>query len=148
LRRYRKLRSPAISKTEPAENSSAQEWTEPNPLPPAEQITPKPPDQHVAPAIEPEVAAADVAAAITEAEGVSAASDLELQQRASAELEHGTPDIGPQISGRAIALGVWLEGGEEADSAQRSQRSRPRGARLIAALVVILILRAVVFSFW
>jgi hypothetical protein len=140
LRRYPEIAAPpAISETEPAENSSAQEWAKPNPLPAVEQSTPKPPDQHVAPAIEPEAASPDVAPAITEGEGVSAASDPELQ-RVPTEFEQGTLDIGPQISGRAIALGVGLEGGEEADSTQHAQRSRPWGARLIAALVVFLVL--------
>jgi hypothetical protein len=138
LRRYPEIAvPPAISETEPAENSAAQEWAEPNPPPAAEQSAPRPSDQHVAPA--PAAVAPDVVAAISEGQGVSAAPDAELQQRAPAELEQGAPDIGPQISGRAIALGVGLEGGEEADSTQLTQRSRPRGA-LIAALVVILVL--------
>jgi hypothetical protein len=137
LRRYPEIAvPPAISETEPAENSAAQEWAEPNP-PAAEQSTPKPSDQDVVRA--PAVAIPDVVAALAEGQGVSAAPDAELQQSAPAELEQGAPDIGPQISGRAIALGVGLEGGEEADSTQLTQRSRPRGA-LIAALVVILIL--------
>ena len=138
LRRYPEIAAlPAISETEPAANSAAQEWAEPNAPSAVEQSAPKPSDQDVVRASA--VAAPDVAAAIAESQGVSAASDAELQQSAPAELEQGAPDIGPQISGRAIALGVGLEGGEEADSTQLTQRSRPRGA-LIAALVVILVL--------
>jgi len=130
---------PAISETEAAENSSAQEWAEPSPRAVAKQIAPEPPDQHFEPAIELEAAAPPVAAVAAESQGVAAA-DPSPQQGAPAELEHVTPDVAAQISGRAIALGVGLESAEEADSTQSKHRSRLSGARLGAALAVVLAL--------
>src|SRR5204863_6518157 len=105
-----------------------------------DQNTPAAPDQHFEPAIEPEAAAPVVTAAMAEGEGLPAAPDPNLQQGAPAGLEHSTSEIPQQISGRAMALGVGLEGGEEADGAQPTYKSRPRGAGLAAALVIVLAL--------
>jgi hypothetical protein len=113
---------------------------QPDPPLAAEQNTPEPPDQHFEPAIEPEAAAPAVTAAMAAGEGLPAAPAPNPQQGAPAGLEHSTPEIPQQISGRAMALGVGLEGGEETDGAQSKHSARPRGAGLAAALVIILAL--------
>ena len=132
--------APATPHTDPAEHSWPDARPQPNPLPATEKITPEPPDQHFESATEPEAAAPVVAAAIAQGQGLAAALESSLQQGAPAGLEHSTPEIPQQISGRAMALGVGLEGGEEADGAQSKHRSRLSGAGLAAALVVILAL--------
>ena len=133
--------APAISDVEPA-SSWQDEWARPEALPDPEQSiaepeqsTPAPIHQLFEPAIELETAGQAVTA-----EDPAASPGPATQQNPPAELEHGTPDTAPQISGRAIALGVGLDSSEGADTTQSKRASGPLAGRLAVALAIITVL--------
>jgi len=137
--------APAISDVEPA-SSWQDEWARPEALPDPEQSiaepeqsTPAPIHQLFEPAIELETAGQAVTAAIVE-EDPAASPGPATQQNPPAELEQGTPDTAPQISGRAIALGVGLDSSEGADTTQSKRASGPLAGRLAVALAIITVL--------
>jgi hypothetical protein len=137
--------APAISDVDPA-GSWQDEWARPEALPDPEQSiaepeqsTPAPIHQLFEPAIELETAGQAVTAAIVE-EDPAASPGSATQQNPPAELEHGTPDTAPQISGRAIALGVGLDSSEGADTTQSKRASGPLAGRLAVALAIITVL--------
>ncbi len=137
--------APAISDVEPA-SSWQDEWARPEALPDPEQSiaepeqsTPAPIHQLFEPAIELETAGQAVTAAIVE-EDPAASPGPATQQNPPAELEQGAPDTAPQISGRAIALGVGLDSSEGADTTQSKRASGPLAGRLAVALAIITVL--------
>jgi hypothetical protein len=137
--------APAISDVEPA-SSWQDEWARPEALPDLEQSiaepeqsTPAPIHQLFEPAIELETAGQAVTAAIVE-EDPAASPGPATQQNSPAELEQGTPDTAPQISGRAIALGVGLDSSEGADTTQSKRASGPLAGRRAVALAIITVL--------
>jgi hypothetical protein len=135
----------AISDVEPA-SAWPDEWTRPEALPEraqgtaeSEQSAPAPIHQLFQRAIELETASRDVVGAVVE-EGEAAPQAPRPQQAAPAELDQGTPDVAPQISGRAIALGVGLDSSEGVDPTQSTRASRPLAGRLAAALAIVTVL--------
>jgi hypothetical protein len=136
---------PAISNAEP-ERALPDEWARADALPERGESVPEPDQSAPDPirqlferAIELETASEGVAGTIVE-DGDLAPQALESPQYAPAELDQGTPDTAPQISGRAIALGVGLDSSEGADTTQSKRARGPLAARLATVVAIIAVL--------
>ena len=137
--------TPAISDVQPM-GSWPDEWAQAEALPEHEQGTaepepsaPEPIHQIFQRAIELETPSQGVVGAVVE-ERDAPPQAPGPQQTGPAELDQGTPDTAPQISGRAIALGVGLDGSEGADTTQSNRGRGPSAARLAAVVAIIAML--------
>jgi len=104
-----------------------------------EPSAPEPIHQLFQRAIELEAPNQGVVGAVVEESG-TAPQALGPQQNAPAELDQGTPDATPQVSGSAIALGVGLDGSEGTDTTQSKRARGPLAARLAAVVAIIAML--------
>jgi hypothetical protein len=136
--------APAISDVQPI-GSWPNELAQAETLPEHEQGTAEPEPSASEPihqifqrAIELETPSQGVVGAVAE-ERDAALQAPGPQQNAPAELDQGT-DTAPQVSGRAIALGVGLDGSEGADTTQSNRGRGPSAARLAAVVAIIAML--------